>query len=301
MTTQTPATVEIKNWLLIRIRFFPNFYSGSGSGSERKTQKTAGVESGTLDPVPPLANILRLRPDSKTFLGFAPWLLLQPHVECNKVFIISLKIVCRCSPAFRDKVKKTTPAPLLFRKFMKTPADIHSYTPTPVYTRDGHRLGLDRTVSRMKPILADHDWTALQFIFNWRSRTRSDQWPWNHMTGNMCCDWLYQSWAVANYSSSELLGAPLFFEKNSGCGSELSRFTATAVGYFGVSNSVVRILKFDNPIRSEKFQWYPNQLLIRKFCWKHNPIHLRKSKTIIIPDSNQITIFLPYLLNLVII
>jgi len=65
--------------------------------------------------------------------------------------------------------------------------------------------------------------------------------------------------------------------------------------------SVVRILKFDNPICSEKFRWYPNPIQIRKFCSKHNPIQIRKSKTIIIPDSNHNNNFLPYLLNLVII
>ena len=54
-----------------------------------------------------------------------------------------------------------------------------------------------------------------------------------------------------------------------------------------VPTSVVRILKFDNPIRSEKFQWYPNPILIRKFRSKHDPIQIRKSKTIIIPDSNH--------------
>ena len=50
MTTQTPATAELKS----------DSRSGSGfsrifdSGSERKTQSPAGVESRTLDPVPPL-------------------------------------------------------------------------------------------------------------------------------------------------------------------------------------------------------------------------------------------------------
>ena len=59
MTTQSPATAKIEKWLRFRLQFFPNLYSGSasgpGSGSERKTQNSAGVNSGTPDPVPPLA------------------------------------------------------------------------------------------------------------------------------------------------------------------------------------------------------------------------------------------------------
>ena len=46
---QTPATAEIEKWLQIQLRFFPNF--DSGSGSERKTQNSGGVETGTPDPV----------------------------------------------------------------------------------------------------------------------------------------------------------------------------------------------------------------------------------------------------------
>jgi len=48
MTTQTPATAEIKNWLR------PGFSQIFDSGSERKTQNPAGVDSGNPDPVPPL-------------------------------------------------------------------------------------------------------------------------------------------------------------------------------------------------------------------------------------------------------
>jgi len=48
MTTQTPATAEIEKWL--RVWFFQIF----DSGSERKTQNPAGVDSGIPDPVPPL-------------------------------------------------------------------------------------------------------------------------------------------------------------------------------------------------------------------------------------------------------
>jgi len=52
--------------------------------------------------------------------------------------------------------------------------------------------------------------------------------------------------------------------------------------------SVVRILKFDNPIRSEKFQWYLNP--IRKFCLKHNPIQIRKSNH----NNNFFAIFVKF-------
>jgi len=41
MTTQTPATAEIEKWL--RVWFFQIF----DSGSERKTQNPAGVDSGS--------------------------------------------------------------------------------------------------------------------------------------------------------------------------------------------------------------------------------------------------------------
>jgi len=34
---------------------------------------------------------------------------------------------------FRLFVKKSTPAPLLFGKFIKTPAEVHSYTPASVH------------------------------------------------------------------------------------------------------------------------------------------------------------------------
>jgi len=47
MTEQTP-TAEMEKWLRIRVRFFPNF----DSGSERKTQNPAGVDFGTPGPVP---------------------------------------------------------------------------------------------------------------------------------------------------------------------------------------------------------------------------------------------------------
>ena len=52
MTTQTPATAEIDKWP--RVRFSQIF--DSGSGSERKTHNSAGVESGYPDPVPPLVH-----------------------------------------------------------------------------------------------------------------------------------------------------------------------------------------------------------------------------------------------------
>jgi len=55
MTTQTPTTAEIENWL--RVRFSQIFDSGSGSGSERKMQNPAGFDSGTSDLVPPLVDI----------------------------------------------------------------------------------------------------------------------------------------------------------------------------------------------------------------------------------------------------
>jgi len=45
MTTQTPATAEIEEWL--RIRFFTNFWLWTGPGSEKKTQNPAGVDCGT--------------------------------------------------------------------------------------------------------------------------------------------------------------------------------------------------------------------------------------------------------------
>jgi len=48
MTTQTPATAEIEKWLQIRSDFSQSF--DSGSGSERKTQNPAEVDSGTPDP-----------------------------------------------------------------------------------------------------------------------------------------------------------------------------------------------------------------------------------------------------------
>jgi len=54
---QTPATAEMGKWLRLRIRFFTNFWLRCGSGSERKTQNPAGVDSGNPDPVPPLTTI----------------------------------------------------------------------------------------------------------------------------------------------------------------------------------------------------------------------------------------------------
>jgi len=54
MTTQTLATVKVEKWLRYGSGFSQIFDSGSGSGSERKTQNPAGVDSGNPDPVPPL-------------------------------------------------------------------------------------------------------------------------------------------------------------------------------------------------------------------------------------------------------
>jgi len=48
-------------------------------------------------------------------------------------------------------------------------------------------------------------------------------------------------------------------------------------------SSVVRILKFDDPIRSENIQKYSNPILIRKVCSKHNPILIQNPK----PPSYQ--------------
>jgi len=50
MTAHTPATAEMEKWLRIRVRFSQIF----DSGSERKTQNPARVDSGNADPVLPL-------------------------------------------------------------------------------------------------------------------------------------------------------------------------------------------------------------------------------------------------------
>jgi len=50
MTTQTPATAKIEKWHRILAGFSQIF----DSGSEKKTQNPAWVDSGTSDPVPPL-------------------------------------------------------------------------------------------------------------------------------------------------------------------------------------------------------------------------------------------------------
>jgi len=48
-TRQAPAA-ENEKWLRIRVQFFTNFGFGSCTGSERKTQDPAGVDSGTPYP-----------------------------------------------------------------------------------------------------------------------------------------------------------------------------------------------------------------------------------------------------------
>jgi len=57
MTTQTPAAAEMEKWLRSGSSFSQFFDSGSRSGSERKTQNPAAVDSGSPDPVPPLVYI----------------------------------------------------------------------------------------------------------------------------------------------------------------------------------------------------------------------------------------------------
>jgi len=57
MTAQTPGTAEMKEWLRCGSGFSQIFDSRSGSGSQRKTQNPAGVDSGTPDSVPPLVGI----------------------------------------------------------------------------------------------------------------------------------------------------------------------------------------------------------------------------------------------------
>jgi len=47
---KTRQAAENEKWLRIRIPFFTNFGFGSSTGSERKTQDPAGVDSGTPDP-----------------------------------------------------------------------------------------------------------------------------------------------------------------------------------------------------------------------------------------------------------
>ena len=60
MTAQTPAPAEMEKWLQSWSGFSQIF--DSGSGSERKTQNLAGVDSGNPDPDPPLTG---LESDSK--------------------------------------------------------------------------------------------------------------------------------------------------------------------------------------------------------------------------------------------
>jgi len=54
MTAQTPAPAEIKSDTGSGSVFSQIFDSGPGSGSERKTQNPAGVDSANPDPVPSL-------------------------------------------------------------------------------------------------------------------------------------------------------------------------------------------------------------------------------------------------------
>ena len=76
-------------------------------------------------------NILRLRTNSKTFVSFALRLLFKLEIEwykprrkCSKITPAPLRLFVK---------KKTTPAPLLLSKFIKTPAGVHSCTPAPVH------------------------------------------------------------------------------------------------------------------------------------------------------------------------
>jgi len=68
---QTPATAEIEKWLQIQLRFFPNF--DSGSGSERKTHNSGGVETGTPDPVSSEISDLCEISDLLLFTGLPGW------------------------------------------------------------------------------------------------------------------------------------------------------------------------------------------------------------------------------------
>ena len=57
MTAQTPASAEMEKWLRYGSGFSQIFDSVSGSGSVRKMQNPAGIDSGKPDPVPPLTTI----------------------------------------------------------------------------------------------------------------------------------------------------------------------------------------------------------------------------------------------------
>jgi len=65
--------------------------------------------------------------DSGTFVSFAlrllPKLRIEFYVLYTKMFKKRLRVF----------VKKTTPAPLLLSKFIRTPAGVHFYTPAPVH------------------------------------------------------------------------------------------------------------------------------------------------------------------------
>jgi len=63
--------------------------------------------------------------DSETFASFAPPLLLKLQIECYKLLKKRLRLWLF--------VKKSTPAPALFWKFITAPAGVHSYTPAPVH------------------------------------------------------------------------------------------------------------------------------------------------------------------------
>ena len=54
MTKKTPATADIEKWLWIRVRFFPKFLTQGPDPGPKKTQNSAGVDSGNQDPVPHL-------------------------------------------------------------------------------------------------------------------------------------------------------------------------------------------------------------------------------------------------------
>ena len=116
------------------------------------------------------------------------------------------------------------------------------------------------------------------------------KWP----TGHCCCNKVTRKPFVAT-SQTAVVKAELWLDRGlrkvfltySFDASEVYTIARQSPLSWNKAVSVVRILKFDNPIRSEKFQWYPNPILIRKFCSKHNPIQIQKSKSIIIPDSNH--------------
>jgi len=90
MTTQTLATAEIGKWLRIWVRFSQIFDSGSGSGSERKTQHPAEVNSGTPDPKPPLG------PSPNSYCKyFACCLLLATCCSCRMLAVVRNDLICR--------------------------------------------------------------------------------------------------------------------------------------------------------------------------------------------------------------